>query len=59
METVYGIQIAEKDDSYVKIVEEALNGIAVASLPGSFMVDAFHFSKLLFKHHCLPTTDFQ
>ena len=59
MEAVYGIQIAEKDDPYIKIVQEALRGLAIASLPGSFLVDALHFSELLFKHYRLPTIDIQ
>jgi hypothetical protein len=39
MNVVYGIQIAEEDDRYVTVASEALESLAIAATPGTFLVD--------------------
>lgn len=40
MDVVYGIKIEDsKDDPYVATIQGAMEGIAVAGVPGSFLVD--------------------
>ncbi|KIJ12719.1 hypothetical protein PAXINDRAFT_14478 [Paxillus involutus ATCC 200175] len=41
MKMIYGIEIAPKDDRYVEIAEQALDGVATAATPGAFFVDIF------------------
>lgn len=36
----YGIQIADENDSYIRTAETALEGMAMASAPGAFLVRA-------------------
>ena len=45
MKIGYGISVQESDDPYVSIAEEVLNGVAVAGIPGSFLVDMFPILK--------------
>ena len=45
MKIGYGITVQESDDPYISIAEEALNGIAVAGVPGAFWVDSFPILK--------------
>ncbi|KAH8823464.1 cytochrome P450 [Flagelloscypha sp. PMI_526] len=35
----YGLQIAEKNDTYIRVAETALEGMSIASAPGAFFVD--------------------
>ena len=45
MKIGYGIAVQESDDPYISIAEEALNGVAQASIPGAFWVDLFPILK--------------
>ena len=49
---VYGIKVLSNEDPYVVIAEEAIAGVAVAGLPGAFLVDTLpirmSYSSLLF-----------
>jgi hypothetical protein len=45
MKIGYGITIQESDDPYVSIVEEVLDGVTQAGLPGTFWVDFFPILK--------------
>ncbi|KAF7368440.1 Cytochrome P450 [Mycena venus] len=38
MDVTYGIDVESLDDPYIKIAEEALHGLAIACVPGTFMV---------------------
>jgi len=39
MKLVYGIQIAERDDVYIEVAEQAVDGMAKAAVPGAFLVE--------------------
>ncbi|KAJ7155817.1 cytochrome P450 [Mycena filopes] len=39
MDVAYGIKVRGADDMYVRIAEEAMRGLSLASLPGAFLVD--------------------
>jgi len=39
MSVAYGISVNESDDPYILNAEEALNGLAEAGIPGTFLVD--------------------
>jgi hypothetical protein len=39
MSVAYGISVKESDDPYILNLEEALNGIVEAGIPGAFLVD--------------------
>ena len=39
MRVLYGIEIKDTEDEYVRIAEEVLNSAAEAGNPGSFFVD--------------------
>jgi hypothetical protein len=39
MRISYGIAVQESDDPYISIAEEAMTGVAKASIPGAFLVD--------------------
>ncbi|KAJ6566447.1 cytochrome P450 [Mycena capillaripes] len=39
MDVTYGIEVLSSSDPYVKIAEEAMHGLSVASVPGNFLVD--------------------
>lgn len=39
MQVVYGYQVKESDDPYIEIAEEALESLAIAGNPGTFLVD--------------------
>jgi hypothetical protein len=41
MNITYGIEVLEFNDPYIKIAEEAMHGMAVACVPGAFLVDFF------------------
>ncbi|KAH7890379.1 cytochrome P450 [Phlebopus sp. FC_14] len=45
MKVIYGIEIAPKNDRYIDIAEQALDGMAKAAAPGAFMVDVFPWLK--------------
>jgi hypothetical protein len=45
MKMIYGIEIAPKDDRYVEIAEQALDGVVTAATPGAFFVDIFPWCK--------------
>ncbi|KAF9219295.1 cytochrome P450 [Gyrodon lividus] len=45
MNVIYGIEIAPKDDRYIDIAEQALDGMAKAAAPGAFFVDVFPWLK--------------
>ncbi|KIJ06205.1 hypothetical protein PAXINDRAFT_20589 [Paxillus involutus ATCC 200175] len=47
MKMIYGIEIAPKDDRYVEIAEQALDGVVTAATPGAFFVDIFPWLKYL------------
>ena len=39
MKVVYGIELRDADHRYVKVAEDAMHAIAVAGVPGAFLVD--------------------
>ncbi|KAF7345632.1 Cytochrome P450 [Mycena venus] len=39
MDVTYGIDVRSSDDPYIRIAEEAMHGLSVASVPGAFLVD--------------------
>ncbi|KAF7345607.1 Cytochrome P450 [Mycena venus] len=39
MNVTYGIEVKSTDDPYIKIAEEAMHGLAIAYVPGTFLVD--------------------
>jgi hypothetical protein len=41
----YGLDIEQKDDPYIQTSEEAVHALAVAAIPGTFLVDIFPFLK--------------
>ncbi|PPQ69882.1 hypothetical protein CVT25_005587 [Psilocybe cyanescens] len=45
MKVTYGIQIADTNDAYVAIAGKALEGAAMATSPGAFLVDFIPFLK--------------
>ena len=45
MKVAYGIAVQKTDDPYISIVEEVMNGIAEAGIPGAFWVDLFPILK--------------
>ena len=45
MKIAYGIDVKESNDPYLKIAEEAFNGLAEASVIGAFWVDIFPLLK--------------
>ena len=42
----HGYSVKEHDDSFVDVVEAAVNGFSVCMEPGAFLVDMFPFCKL-------------
>jgi hypothetical protein len=38
MDVTYGIDVRSSDDRYIGIAEEAMHGLSVASIPGTFLV---------------------
>lgn len=38
MDVTYGIKVKSTNDPYVKIAEEAMHGLAIACVPGTFLV---------------------
>ncbi|KAF7343507.1 hypothetical protein MSAN_01971000 [Mycena sanguinolenta] len=57
METTYGISIETDDDPYVKTAEEALHGLEIACVPGTFLVDSI--SALKYIPSWFPGADFK
>jgi len=47
MSVVYGIRVKESGDPYISRAEVALDGLAKAGIPGSFMVDFLPFLKYI------------
>lgn len=45
MSVAYGITVKDSDDPYISRAEEALEGLAAAGIPGSFLVDMFPLLK--------------
>jgi hypothetical protein len=45
MKIGYGITVQDSDDPYISNAERALNGIAEAGIPGTFLVDLFPILK--------------
>ena len=45
MKISYGIDVQEFDDPHIFLIEESLNGIIEASIPGAFLVDFFPILK--------------
>ncbi|KAJ6597635.1 cytochrome P450, partial [Mycena vulgaris] len=39
MNVTYGIEVLSSNDPYIKIAEEAMHGVSVAYVPGTFLVD--------------------
>jgi hypothetical protein len=39
MKVIYGLDVADENDRYITIAEQALDGMAKASSPGAFLVD--------------------
>ena len=48
MSITYGITIATKDDHYIAVAEEALDGMGKAATPGAFFVDFIPIRMFLF-----------
>ncbi|KAK6977688.1 cytochrome P450 [Favolaschia claudopus] len=40
MDITYGIDVREDEDPYIRVAEEAMYGMSVASIPGAFLVDS-------------------
>ncbi|KAJ7880182.1 cytochrome P450 [Mycena leptocephala] len=45
MDITYGIRVRSSNDPYVNMAEEAMHGLSVASIPGTFLVDTIHALK--------------
>ncbi|KAJ7230253.1 cytochrome P450 [Mycena pura] len=45
MDITYGIQVSTSDDPYIKMATEAMHGLAVATIPGAFLVDTIPLLK--------------
>lgn len=41
MKLIYGIEVQEKDDPFVSLIEKANGNFSVATAPGAFLVDVF------------------
>ncbi|KAJ7065515.1 cytochrome P450, partial [Mycena amicta] len=41
MDIAYGIKVRAEADPYIDMIEEAMHGLSVASMPGAFLVDTF------------------
>ncbi|KAJ7052152.1 cytochrome P450 [Mycena amicta] len=41
MDVAYGIKVRMQADPYIDMVEEAMHGLSIASMPGAFLVDMF------------------
>ena len=40
-DVAYGIQIKEENDPYIEILEEAMNAVGEAAVPGRYLVEIF------------------
>lgn len=38
MDITYGIRVRSSDDPYINIAKEAMHGLSIASIPGTFLV---------------------
>ena len=47
MKIAYDIDVQESNDPYILVAEEAIKGMHVASIPGSFLVDLFPMLKFV------------
>ncbi|KAJ7935934.1 cytochrome P450, partial [Mycena leptocephala] len=45
MDITYGIRVRSSDDPYINIAKEAMHGLSIASIPGTFLVDTIHALK--------------
>lgn len=59
MKLVYGIEISERDDVYIDVAEQAVDGMAKAAVPGAFLVEILPIREFLSfsrgkgsTHHC-------
>ncbi|KAJ7065509.1 cytochrome P450 [Mycena amicta] len=41
MDLTYGIKVRAEADPYINMIEEAMHGLSVATIPGAFLVDMF------------------
>ncbi|KZP22537.1 cytochrome P450 [Athelia psychrophila] len=57
LDTVYGIDIAPKNDPYIDVIESALDGVVTAAMPGAFLVDIVSWLKYI--PAWVPGADFQ
>jgi hypothetical protein len=46
MDITYGIRVRSSNDPYVNMAEEAMHGLSVASIPGTFLVVGPSVSRL-------------
>ena len=49
----YGHTVAENNDPYVQLVEEASQSTSEAAVPGAFLVDLFPSRTVLYYYRCL------
>lgn len=45
MDVAYGIQVLPENDPYIRTAEEAIMSVAMASMPGTFLVNVFPILK--------------
>ncbi|KAJ7844804.1 cytochrome P450 [Mycena leptocephala] len=57
MDVTYGIDVRSSDDRYIGIAEEAMHGLSVASIPGTFLVDTI--PALKYVPNWVPGADFK
>lgn len=47
MSIVYGIEVLPENDPYLRLVEEAVQPLIIASIPGAFLVDMLPILKVV------------
>ena len=47
MSIAYGLEVQPENDFYIKTAEEGIHPLAVAGVPGTFLVDALPFLKYI------------
>ena len=57
LKTVYGIDIAERGDRIVEVIDMAMEGVSVALTPGTFLVEYLPFLRHI--PEWLPGASFQ
>ncbi|KZP22542.1 cytochrome P450 [Athelia psychrophila] len=57
LDTIYGIDMAPKNDPYIDVLESAIDGVTTAAKPGAFLVDAISWLKYI--PAWVPGADFQ